>query len=110
MSVITTIISSLALALAVALVWVCLVGMIRAGGAFERLHFPGAAVLVGGPAIALALSVSAGWSTSLRASLISALLVLTNGILTHATARAEWLRRGSEGETPDEEGQLDGDP
>lgn len=84
------------LAAGVAGVWICVVGMLRAGDAFDRLHLPGAGALVGPPAVAGALLLAEGASpTSLRALLIFGVLFLTGGIVTHATARAEWLRRRS---------------
>lgn len=112
MSAIASALAWLVLATAVVLVWVCIVGMLRAQDAFARLHFPGAAVLVGAPGVALALSIAEGLSpTATRAWLISALLILTNGILTHATARAEWLRRRYESEAAgEEEGPPHDDP
>jgi monovalent cation/proton antiporter MnhG/PhaG subunit len=83
----------------VGLLWICIVGLTRARDAFDRLHYPGAAVLAGPPAVALALNLSEGWSPiAIRAWLIFAVLLLTNGILAHATARAEWLRRRAEAE------------
>lgn len=90
----------------VAMVCLCVVGLIRASDAFDRLHFPGAAALVGAPGVAMALSISRGPSgIGSRAWLITVLLVFTSGILTHATARAEWLRRrGDDVEMDEEEG------
>jgi monovalent cation/proton antiporter MnhG/PhaG subunit len=86
----------LLLAAGVAGIWICVVGMLRAGDAFDRLHLPGAATMAGPPAIAGAILIAEGASgTSLRALLIFAVLFLTGGIVTHATARAEWLRRRS---------------
>jgi multisubunit Na+/H+ antiporter MnhG subunit len=103
MSGLTTLAALVALSTGVGLVWVCIVGMTRARDAFDRPHFPGAAVLVGPPAVALALTFAEGWSpTSIRAWLIFAVLLLTNGILAHATSRAEWLQRRSETEQPNE--------
>lgn len=104
--------SSLLLATAVGLFWVGVVGMLRAGDAFARLHLPGAAVLVAAPTVAAALSLTEGLSpTTIRAWLIAVVLVASNGVLTHATARAEWLRHhfGS-GRTDEEEGPTHGDP
>ena len=102
MSGLMTLASIFALSAAVGLVWICIVGLTRARDAFDRLHYPGAAVLVGPPAVALALNLSEGWSpTAIRAWLIFAVLLLTNGILAHATARAEWLRRRAEAERTD---------
>jgi multisubunit Na+/H+ antiporter MnhG subunit len=94
-------VSIVLLATAVGLVWVCVVAMLRTADAFARLHFPGAAVLVGPPAAAVALNMAEGLTaTSARAWLIFAVLLLTNGILAHA--RTEWLRRRSDAERSDE--------
>jgi multisubunit Na+/H+ antiporter MnhG subunit len=97
MSGLTTMASIVALWTAIGLVWVCIVGMTRARDAFDRLHYPGAAVVVGFPGIGLALVLAEGWSpTAIRAWLILAILLVTNGIMAHATAHAERLRRRSE--------------
>lgn len=100
------VVSSLLLAISVGLIGLCVVGMVRAKDAFSRLHFPGAAILAGLPGIALALTIADGMSpTTVRAWLIFALLVATNGIQAHATARAELIRRRSDDErSRDEEG------
>ena len=98
------------LAAGVAGLWICVVGMLRARDAFDRLHLPGAAALVGPPAVAGAILLAEGASpTSLRALLIFAVLFLTGGIVTHATARAEWLRREAAGEAPDGGATTDAD-
>ncbi len=97
-------VASVLLAISVGLIGFCVLGIVRAKDAFSRLHFPGAAILAGLPGIALALTIAEGLSPiSVRAWLIFALLVATNGIQAHATARAELLRRQAEHEgTPDE--------
>ena len=96
------------LAAGVLLVWVCVLGMLRARDAFARLHFPGAAVMVGPPAAAGAILLAEGLSpTAIRGCLIFVVLLLMNGIIAHATARAEWLRRGGE---DDGRGPCDEDP
>jgi multisubunit Na+/H+ antiporter MnhG subunit len=92
------------LASSVGLVGHCVLGLVRAKDAFDRLHFPGAAALVGAPGVAAALGLAgAPAPIAIRAWLISAVLVFTGGILTHATARAEWFRRHGGFRDADEE-------
>ena len=98
------------LALVVGYVWVCIVGLVRSKGPFARLHFVGAVSLIAPPGIALAITLAGGAiPTAARAWLISAILFLTGGIVTHATARAEKLRREAEdqsGTSHPEEGAV----
>jgi len=88
-----TIAAALVLISGVAVVWLCVVGLLRGRDAFDRLHFPGPAALVGPLAIAVAFTMAQATSTAiLRAWLIAAILIPTSGVLAHATARAEYLR------------------
>jgi multisubunit Na+/H+ antiporter MnhG subunit len=95
--------STLLIVTAVRLVWIRILGMIWARDVIESLHRSGATVLVGAPPLAVAVSITNDWSTSLRAWLITAVLVPTNIVLAHATACAEWLRRHCESEGRDGE-------
>jgi multisubunit Na+/H+ antiporter MnhG subunit len=84
------------LAAGVGVTWLSVVGLVRCNDAFDRLQFPGLASLYGPLAIAIALSLAEGaGGSALRAWLIAAILIPTSGVLSHATARAEWLRRES---------------
>jgi multisubunit Na+/H+ antiporter MnhG subunit len=88
----------------IGLLWLCIVGMCRSTDAFSRLHFTGAAALFGPPGIAVAVCIAGGLNpTGLRAWLISAILLFSSGIITHATARAELLRRECKEDGPHEE-------
>jgi multisubunit Na+/H+ antiporter MnhG subunit len=82
------------LASSVGPVALCVLGLVRAKDAFDRLHFPGAAALVGAPGVAAALGLAgAPAPIVIRDWLITIVLVVTGGIVTHAIARAEWFRR-----------------
>ena len=102
------------LALVVGFVWICIAGLVRSKGPFARLHFAGAVSLLAPPGIALAIVLAgAAAPTVTRAWLISGILFFTGGIVTHATARAELLRREGEGRTASshqEEGTDRDDP
>ncbi len=90
----STIAAALVLMSGVVVVWLCVVGLVRCHDAFDRLHFPGPAALLGPVSLAVAFSITEGWDAStLRAWLIAAILIPTSGVLAHATARAEFLRR-----------------
>lgn len=94
-----TIAAAVCTGLGVGFVWIAIVGMVRCGDVFDRLHFPGLAALYGPLGIAMALTVAGGIDPSAtRAWLILAIVAPTSGILTHATARAALLRRQAERE------------
>ncbi len=89
----STLTVAIVLIVGVMVVWLCVLGLVRSRNAFDRLHFPGPAALLGSIALAVAFSITeAGDGTIIRAGLIAAILIPTSGVLAHATARAEFLR------------------
>lgn len=89
-----TIAAGSVLAAGVGVSWLSVIGLMRCRDAFDRLHFSGLVSLWGPLAIAAALVLAQGFgSASLRAWLLVALLIPTSGVMSHAIARAEWLRR-----------------
>ena len=61
---------------------------------FDRLHYTAPASTVGALGIALSIVVEEGWAAaSVKAMLIFVLLLTTNPVLTHATARAARIRQ-----------------
>jgi len=61
---------------------------------FERIHYMSPAATFGVAAIAAAVIVHHPWSaTTIKAILIAALVFWTNPVISHATARAERVRR-----------------
>ena len=95
-----TLASALALAAGIGLTWVAVIGLLRSKDAFDRLHFPGLASICGPLALAVSMVFAGVDGTStLRAWLIAAILIPTGGVLSHAIARAEWLRRESRSES-----------
>jgi multicomponent Na+:H+ antiporter subunit G len=72
--------------------------------AFDRLHFTAPATTLGPLAIAAAVIVRESFSQAgIKALLVAVVLLVTNPVLTHATARAarirahgEWTAQGGE--------------
>ena len=61
---------------------------------FDRLHYTAPATTIGAFAIALSIVVEEGWSAaSVKALIVFVLLLVTNPVLTHATARAARIRQ-----------------
>jgi monovalent cation/proton antiporter MnhG/PhaG subunit len=77
------------LTLGVAVELVCCVGVLAMRGAYDKLHYTAPATTVGSLAIALAVVVQESFSQAgVKALLIFLALLVTNPVLTHATARA----------------------
>jgi multisubunit Na+/H+ antiporter MnhG subunit len=72
----------------------CCVGLVAVRSAIDRLHFAGAATVVGPGLVAVAVCVEEGLFTSsaLNALAVALLLALLGGALAIATARAIRLR------------------
>jgi multisubunit Na+/H+ antiporter MnhG subunit len=69
-------------------------GLLIARDVFDRLHLIAPAGVLGAQLACAAVVVNEGWSpSSLHAVMIGAVLLLTNPVLTHATALAARLRR-----------------
>jgi multisubunit Na+/H+ antiporter MnhG subunit len=91
--------------LAVAIELVCCVGLVVPRGAIDRLHYAGAATVLGPSLVAAAVCVREGLFTTngLNAVATAALLALLGGALSIATARAIRLAdRGTLESTPAE--------
>ena len=80
--------------LGVAIELACCVGLVAVRSAIDRLHFAGAATVVGPGLVAVAECVEEGLFTSsaLNALAVALLLALLGGALGIATARAIRLR------------------
>jgi monovalent cation/proton antiporter MnhG/PhaG subunit len=82
------------LTLGVATELVCCVGVLAMRGAYDKLHYTAPATTVGALAIALAVVVQESLSQAgIKALLIFLALLVTNPVLTHATARAARVRQ-----------------
>jgi hypothetical protein len=91
--------------LAVAVELACCVGLVAVRSAIDRLHYAGAATVVGPVLVAAAVCVAEGLFTTsgLNAVAVALLLALLGGALGIATARAIRLReRGTLDSTPAE--------
>ncbi len=82
-----------------------ILGLLLARDVFDRLHFTGPASSVAPACVALAVVIDEGpfSQAGLKSVLTALLLVLLNGILVHATARALRVRaRGHWSVAPEE--------
>ena len=76
-----------------ALTFFCCIALLVVRNYFNRLHYLGPVTSVSITLLVLAVSLKAGFSQSLiKVLLIWFVLVLSNAILTHATARAARVR------------------
>ena len=81
-------------ALGVAIELACCLGVLVMDDAFDKLHFLGPAATVGPLLIAIAIVATESFSQSgVKALLTAALLIVASPVLTHATARALYIRR-----------------
>jgi monovalent cation/proton antiporter MnhG/PhaG subunit len=72
----------------------CCLGVLMMRDAFDKLHYTAPATTVGALAIALAVVVEESFSQAgIKALLVFLVLLVTNPVLTHATARAGRVRR-----------------
>lgn len=82
------------LGLGVAATLVSCLGVLVMPNVFDRLHYTAPATTIGAFAIALSIVVEEGWfAASVKSMLVFVLLLLTNPVLTHATARAARIRQ-----------------
>ena len=80
--------------LGVACELVCCAGLLAGRTVFDRLHYTGAATTLGPFLIAAAILVAEGWTAAgINALLAAILLLVLNGVLTHATARVARIRQ-----------------
>jgi multicomponent Na+:H+ antiporter subunit G len=69
-------------------------GLLVARGLLDRIHYLAPGTLIGSVAITLAVLVHEGFTQAgVKAILIMILLVFSNPVLSHATARAYRIRR-----------------
>jgi monovalent cation/proton antiporter MnhG/PhaG subunit len=92
------------LAAAVAVLWLCCLGVLRMRGAYNRLHFLGPASLLGPGLIAGAVLVDgASAGASIKSVLLAVILLTMGPVTSHALARAARVREtGSTDATPEE--------
>jgi monovalent cation/proton antiporter MnhG/PhaG subunit len=95
-----TVASSVLLWLGVGLELLCCAGVVVMRGVYSRLHFTAPAGL-GAIAIALAVLVHQGFSLIGDKALLVAFVVLISApVISHATARAAWIRAGEDEPEP----------
>jgi multicomponent Na+:H+ antiporter subunit G len=82
------------LALGVGVELVCCVGVLLMRDAYDKLHYTSPATTIGSLAIAAAVVVDQSLSQAgVKALLVFVALLVTNPVLTHATARAARVRQ-----------------
>ncbi|HEX6675806.1 MAG TPA: monovalent cation/H(+) antiporter subunit G [Actinomycetes bacterium] len=82
------------LTLGVGVELVCCVGVLVMRDAYDKLHYTAPATTVGSLAVAAAVVVSESFSqVGIKALLVFVALLVTNPVLTHATARAARVRQ-----------------
>ncbi len=82
------------LGIGVAAVLMACLGVLVMPNVFDKLHYTAPAATVGAFAIAAAVVVEEGWSpASLKSTLVFLLVLITNPVVTHATARAARIRQ-----------------
>lgn len=89
---IVDVLCSAALALGLFVVTIGLLGAVRHGDVYVRLHAASKAVVLGVVLVLLASAATGDGPTIARAVLISGFLLLTTPVSTHAIARAQWAR------------------
>ena len=82
------------LCLGVAVELACCIGVLVMEDAYDKLHYLGPAAIVGPFAIAAAVVVHEALSQAgVKALLTAVLLMIASPVLTHATARALYIRQ-----------------
>jgi multicomponent Na+:H+ antiporter subunit G len=88
------------LVIGVAVELLCCLGVLVMDDAYDKLHYLGPAAIVGPLAIALAVIVREALSQAgVKALLTAVLLIVASPVLSHATARALYIRRRDHAET-----------
>jgi monovalent cation/proton antiporter MnhG/PhaG subunit len=91
---VTGVAANVLLAIGVLATLLSCIGILVMPNVFDRLHYTSPATTVGAFAISLAIVVEEGWhAASVKSMLVFALLLVTNPVLTHATARAARVRQ-----------------
>jgi monovalent cation/proton antiporter MnhG/PhaG subunit len=79
----------------------CCVGVLVMDDAYDKLHYLGPAAIVGPLAIAAAIILRESLSQAgIKALLTAILLMIASPVLSHATARALYIRRRDHIEDP----------
>ena len=85
--------TAILLLFAAACCWAGVLGMVRMREPMQALHYLALPASLGIVAVAAATWLQLGWSqVALKTTLIAAILLLFNSVVTHATARAFRLR------------------
>jgi multicomponent Na+:H+ antiporter subunit G len=83
------IVISMLLAFGVGIELLCCLGLWAMRRTFDRLHYVGPAVVLGTPALVVAVVIEEGFSSAgAKAVVIAVVLLLSGSVVTHATARA----------------------
>jgi len=100
MSPVTVVVDAL-LIVGVVVELVCCVGIVVMRTAYDKLHYTGPASIVGPLAFALAIVLREALSQAgIKALLVALLLIVASPVLTHATARAIYIRERDHVEDP----------
>ncbi len=84
----------------------CCLGVWAAKNPYARLHFIGPATLLGGPFIAAAILFQDSFSQSgIKGILVVLILLATGPILSHATARAVYVRNQKKSGSAEKDGK-----
>jgi multicomponent Na+:H+ antiporter subunit G len=88
------VVTAVLLVLGVVVALISCIGVLAMPNIFDRLHYTAPAATLGAFAIVLAIVAEEGWSAaSVKSMLVLVLLVMTNPVLSHATARAARIRQ-----------------
>jgi multicomponent Na+:H+ antiporter subunit G len=91
---VSDVVAAVLLGLGVVVTVISCVGVLAMPNVFDRLHYTAPVTTLGAFAISLAVVVEEGWfAASVKSMLVFVLLVLTNPVLSHATARAARIRQ-----------------
>ena len=90
----TSVVVAALIGFGVAVELACCIGVLVMDDAYDKLHYLGPAAIVGPVAIAAAVVVREALSQAgIKALLTAALLLVASPVLTHATARALYIRQ-----------------
>jgi len=92
--VVTEVAAAVCLTIGVAGFALTSLGLLAARDAFDQIHYLAPSSLLGSVAICAAVLLHEGWSqASAKAIVITLLLLISNPVLSHVTARAAKIRR-----------------
>lgn len=90
----TEVLAAVLLAVCVLANLVTSLGILKTTNLYDQIHFLGAGSILGAVSIAIAVILHEGWNQGAVKSVLIAILVLvSNPVLSHATARAGKIRR-----------------